>query len=423
MPAYTVIAYDQVTAQLQSLSVTERYNFFVKKYDKTLKDSQGIIVTNVNEQIPPHCINFFMIEFLPVVKAINDSYKMDLKPMVFMNLSILDSNIRRQYPSNLNQTLGSAFDIIELEPFRLYTYLQNNFNTGYSAQPIDRVSDSNKYLCKFGKLNKLHSLLIFALLKESGLLEEKHGLWSLAVEDSRDFNDHMKSLYSRIQDHENMHKRKRGYVKHIPRYDYSKYQRVLDRDFSNSFEYGESHYTGFPFDTSHYANTRYSIVRETNWTHNGINLFLSEKTWLPISMKHPFMLFSNTRVVKYLRDSGYVSPDNFQMSEISDLDNVTFSEAKEKFLENHNKILTTPKSEIQDMVEHNYDLFLKHARSDMDKLLSMPAEFLNLGDIFSQEMTGTFLDLLLMMHYPNRNQTPPNDNWDWQALRQYSPDK
>jgi len=134
-------------------------------------------------------------------------------------------------------------------------------------------------------------------------------------------------------------------------------------------------------------------------------------------MKHPFMLFATSRVAKYLRDSGYVSLDDFQMSELG---NVNFSEAKELFVENHNKFLTTSKAEIQNMVEHNYELFLKHVKSDIDKLLSMPAEFLNLG---CHEMTGTFLDLLLIMHYPNREVDPVNDNWDWQALRQYSPDK
>jgi len=405
MPAYTVISYEQVQG---TIPVTEIYNFLVEKYHEQLEISQGIVVAPINEQIPPHNINFFINDFLPILKELNDNYRMALRPVILMNVCLIDRHIHLHRPSNLNQTLGSAFNIIELEPFRLYTYLQNNFNTDYSAQPIDRVSDNNKYLCKFGKLNKPNSFLIFGLLKDTGLLQEEHGLWSLAFNNSKDFKDETDEVFAMLHLLE--------YVQNIPRYDYSKYHKVLDRDFSNSFERGQMHYTGFPFDVNHYANTRYSIVRETN-CGNEINLFISEKTWLPISMKHPFMLFATSRVAKYLRDSGYVSLDDFQMSELG---NVNFSEAKELFVENHNKFLTTSKAEIQNMVEHNYELFLKHVKSDIDKLLSMPAEFLNLG---CHEMTGTFLDLLLIMHYPNREVDPVNDNWDWQALRQYSPDK
>lgn len=405
MPLYSLISYADVSAECPSWSQTELNNFLVKKYGDAFRKSHGMIIANINEQIPPGEIDTFIDKLLPALKTINDNYEMEIKPIVLMNPSIIDRNIHQHYSQDLKQTLGSAFNIIEIEPFRLYTYLQNNFNTDYSAQPTDCVSDSNKYLCKFGKFNKINSCLIFALLKESGLLKENRGLWSLAVDNTEKFNDHTNELFSIMLRYQP------GHVRDIPRYDYSKYQKVLDRDFSNSFFHGEMHYTGFPFDTSHYANTRYSIVRETNWGASDNNFFISEKTWLPISMKHPFMLFGTTRVSKYLRDSGYVSPDDFQMSELSDLDNVTFSEAKQMFLENHNKFLTTPKAELQNMVEHNYDLFLKHVRDDMDKILSIPATYID-----NMAPTQTLLDILLMMHYPNRIEDPNNQKWDYQKI-------
>lgn len=55
--------------------------------------------------------------------------------------------------------------------------------------------------------------------------------------------------------------------------------------------------------SQHYTDSYFSIVNET--ATNSDSLFLSEKTWKPILMFHPFLVMGNPGTLKYLKYRGY----------------------------------------------------------------------------------------------------------------------
>ena len=361
------------------------YQWLLERYHDGLQKSDRIVLYCLNEQINSTIQPKFFRYLLPAVVKLSNDFKQQ-KPLLLMNLSI--SHVKSKHK------VTDFFDIIEIEPFRLYTYFQNNFNKDYTVSPLDAVPLSEKYLCKFGKFNREHSVLIFVLLKESNLLDESKGLWSLALSDDDEFKESMNS------------------VCHPNRDDYLNYQRTLDIDFTDHFSNGTLHYTGFPFEKSHYSDTRFSIVRETNWGPQS-EIFMSEKTWIPISMKHPFMLFSTKAQSKYMTEAGYQSPDNFEMCDFS-AHWTSFPEAKEKFLECYNKFMSTPIPELQQIVNHNFDLYISDVKKDINKLM-VPITFVNR---FEGDNLNNLLELVLKIHYPNADKQPLNSNFDFKAIRQ-----
>ena len=380
MTKCTVISIDE------ALSLGQKHNFYqwlLERHHSDLRESSKIVLYCLNEQINPLLQLDFFRYLLPAVVKLSNDFKLQ-KPSLLLNLSI--SHVKSKHK------VTDFFDIIEIEPFRLYTYFQNNFNKDYTVSPLDAVPLSEKYLCKFGKFNRDHSVLIFSLLKESNLLDESKGLWSLAFSDDDEFKESMNSVCHPIRD------------------DYLNYQRTLDIDFTDHFQNGTLHYTGFPFEKSHYSDTRFSIVRETNWGVQN-ELFMSEKTWIPISMKHPFMLFSIQAQANYLRKSGYQSPDNFEMCNLSE-HFTNFADAKEMFLKCYNKFLSTPISELQQIVDHNFDLYISDVKKDINKLM-VPITPVNRFD-----NVNNLLELALNIHYPNTDKQPLNSNFDFDAIRQ-----
>lgn len=108
-------------------------------------------------------------------------------------------------------------------------------------------------------------------------------------------------------------------------------------------------YVGF------YQNTKYSIVNET-YAGTVSGLFLTEKTYKPISMGHPFIIFGTTGTLSQLKKDGYETfPELFDES-YDDCSEI--SEQIKIILEN----IKTPKTitpEILEKCQRNKDHFFK----------------------------------------------------------------
>ena len=61
--------------------------------------------------------------------------------------------------------------------------------------------------------------------------------------------------------------------------------------------------------TIDYEKTFISIVTETLVQND--TLFITEKTWKPIIMGHPFMIYGNKNTLKYLKNLGYKTFDKW----------------------------------------------------------------------------------------------------------------
>lgn len=54
-----------------------------------------------------------------------------------------------------------------------------------------------------------------------------------------------------------------------------------------------------------YLNSWFSIITETSSTDNGESVMITEKTIKPMLACHPFIVFGNRRILRYLRDLGF----------------------------------------------------------------------------------------------------------------------
>jgi hypothetical protein len=107
-----------------------------------------------------------------------------------------------------------------------------------------------------------------------------------------------------------------------------------------------------------YSDTKYSLVSET---HAGSNILcVSEKTYKPILMGHPFLIFGNTFTLSYLKNLGYETFDN-KFNEEYDLCN-SIKDKLQIVIENVSKDFVIDELTLE-KCDHNQKLFLKQTTS------------------------------------------------------------
>jgi hypothetical protein len=70
------------------------------------------------------------------------------------------------------------------------------------------------------------------------------------------------------------------------------------------------HYSGFPYDPTLFSETKFSIISET-WWWKETKFRVTEKTWKTIENNHPFIMASAPGALKYLRDRGFNTFENY----------------------------------------------------------------------------------------------------------------
>jgi len=118
-----------------------------------------------------------------------------------------------------------------------------------------------------------------------------------------------------------------------------------------------------------YTDTFVSVVSET-LTDQGI-LFLSEKTWKPILVGHPFIVYGCKGTLKYLKDRGYKTFSNWWDESYDNEEDPLVR--LEKILEVLNKLKNKSIKELQQLnfemvpvLRHNRELFLKDLKNNFN---------------------------------------------------------
>lgn len=120
----------------------------------------------------------------------------------------------------------------------------------------------------------------------------------------------------------------------------------------------------------HYENTKYSLVTET-FVGNFAGKFITEKTYKPITMGHPFIIFGPTGILKELREDGYETfPEIFDES----YDDFTTPAKQLEIILNNIKEPKIITKEILEKCERNKENFLK--KSTSKKIRNRLKEFL-----------------------------------------------
>lgn len=118
------------------------------------------------------------------------------------------------------------------------------------------------------------------------------------------------------------------------------------------------HYGGIPYDPFLYSNSLFRLVSETNMDQTPP--VLTEKTYLTIVNKNPFVIAGDRHSCRYLQSLGFATFD--ELFDIGTYDNIQNVNQRLTHVVNHVKHWlggNFNKTEVADMVEHNYHCFVK----------------------------------------------------------------
>ena len=235
-------------------------------------------------------------------------------------------------------------------------------------QPADFVSYSkNKFLFLTGKAHKRHRIGLLKKFVDAGLMNFAE--WSLFYfSENKNINPLVRQELPELSDDE-----------------FEEFIRIWTRNpdnvnvkatlNSNGFEY-----CGIPYDVRLYHDTDFSVISETSFsatttTRNYNNLdnpWITEKVWIPILNKHPFIIAGDINILSRLKQLGFNTFEEFlkipEYGQITDPDQRlnAIVENTRYFLENLNKHTTL----INQYVNENYEQFNKLAICNLERILN-----------------------------------------------------
>lgn len=109
-----------------------------------------------------------------------------------------------------------------------------------------------------------------------------------------------------------------------------------------------------------YLNSWVSIVTESSYFNHDRSVFISEKTFKPISCMQPFIIVGSKHSLKYLRKLGYKTFDGFIDESYDELDDeerfLAVAKAVEQIKNIEDKVSWL--ESMREILEHNHKLFL-----------------------------------------------------------------
>jgi len=116
---------------------------------------------------------------------------------------------------------------------------------------------------------------------------------------------------------------------------------------------------GYPFDGELYSKSSFRVVSETMMLSTPV---ITEKTWITIANRMPFMIIGYPNNLSYLKKIGYCTFENYLPE--SDYDSVMDIDSRLDLVVKNTKFwidnIHLQKNQIQNDVEYNYNLFIKH---------------------------------------------------------------
>jgi len=247
-------------------------------------------------------------------------------------------------------------------PYRFYTKVFDH----KISEPSDtyQKQEVNKFLLLMGKPNRIHRVGLLYKLYKKDLL--KHCLWRFKIHNEYLYDACKKLLRFHFPDMD------------ISDEEFDTFVQKCQRDLDNIemiYHPDSSHYSGIPFERWIWDTTAFQVVPEVDFRDN----FPSEKTWLSIMNKTPFIMLAQIYHNAELRKLGFRTFEKYLLhKDYNDVEcpNVEFRldqiiENIEYWLENIDKHY----EEIKIDVEHNFDTFVKLVTRDEEIINSIISKY------------------------------------------------
>jgi hypothetical protein len=198
-----------------------------------------------------------------------------------------------------------------------------NFNTG-------------RFIFPTGKPSRVNRVRLLYKLYENNLLDKCN--WSFFV--NQYTYSLSKELLPEITDQEFF-----DFVK--------QHTRTIDNCTVVNAGAGEDHSNGFPFDGATYSNVSFRLISETMMSDAPI---ISEKTWIAMINRVPFIISGYAKNLKYLKENGYRTFENYLP--IPEYDDIGNQESRLNAVVHNTKFwldnIHLQSHNIDQDVEHNY---------------------------------------------------------------------
>ena len=283
--------------------------------------------------------------------------RIDLFQNIFASLNkrkikniLLANSYFRKY--NLSETLDTKVYYIDYFLWRTYDkiVLQKKSKTN-----VKWNSEADKFLLLTGKPNRPHRLRL--LWKLSNFLNK--AIWSLHV------NDSIKNECRKL----------------IPELDKTQFEDFITKNTNNpdkiqvTYQEQSLHYGGIPYDEKIFAQSLFRIISETNFNEND-NPWITEKTWLTILNKVPFILAGDQGSLDKLKSLGFKTFEEYLP--VKNYDTINGKEEKlhaiiqncEHWLEN-----MIDKEKINADVEYNYKRLVELASNNKTYLEKICSDY------------------------------------------------
>jgi hypothetical protein len=200
-------------------------------------------------------------------------------------------------------------------------------------------SNAEKFLFLTGKPNKPQRIRLLHKFHQQGLMPKcSHSLFM----------------------HSGMYEASRRVVQYLSDREFADFVQQYQHNPDNivpDMQETSMHYGGIPYNPDLYANSLVRVVSETNVDHHPPAL--TEKTYLTIVNKNPFVIAGDRYSCRYLKSLGFETFD--QLFDIPTYDDISNVDARLDHVVNHVRqwlLGSFNKTQVADMVEHNYRRFL-----------------------------------------------------------------
>jgi hypothetical protein len=222
-------------------------------------------------------------------------YSLDKEDLLFITANL---KANENYKGNQFTIIPYNFFLVNLDFIPLDKSNRNHIKS-YEQNYLKYIEDSrlnkkNKHILCFNGIARLNRLLIFAQLNMIDTFKDKY-ITSLKKSESESPTDFYEKVLGKTSN--------QTIIDFYKKYDSSK-SFVYDKSlWGNVISWGAT------LNESAHMNTFVNVITETLW--NTESVFFTEKTYKPIYMCQPFILFGNPHSLKKLKDYGFKTFDRW----------------------------------------------------------------------------------------------------------------
>jgi len=274
-------------------------------------------------------------------KLFRDLKKNNIRIFLFLNTWYY------QYRNIFN--ISEIDEIVYIDAFLYSTYRKLIIEKQSPIIEKYQQKETNKFLCLINKPANPHRIGLIYKLSQRNLL--KDSIYSFIIHNSFTY-DECRGVMHFLTDEEFNNF-------------YNLNKRSLDLDYNSSKinEVFHTHYTGIPYDYKLFRDCNFQLISET---HFDVSVWITEKTWISIVNKRPFIIAAYPGFLKKLRRMGFRTFEKYMLnSNYNDIPEFQIEERLDAMVDNVEFWLNNIhkfQKQISEDVDYNYCLFMKLAK-------------------------------------------------------------